>query len=439
MRMRKYCVALAMTLVCALSACSGDKNKESETAADAAEKAASEVKPGENATTLDAANVTSKVDEPEAPKEIKALADYEIGLAANQRIAADLADAQKQAEAGDKVKAIQTLEAAEKKEPKAFLAPFNKALIYEWSGQSYAAENAYMSALRAEPHFSPALENYVRLKVATGDAIGAYNMASNYVVNYPDAFDHNVARIEAMIGLKKYDEAILEARRLLKIDEANPRLRYEIANAEFQRGRYNLAEFVVKESLEIDPDNVDALFLLAKIHSKLSETDSTYAATIASELDKVLTKQRYHAEALWMRGVIFYQQNEFAKAEKTFRMLLDISPNLVEAHINLANVLKTLNRGPEAETLLNKAATMAPADPEVDFAFGTLYLNVENIQLPDIDELVRLQTARTYFESAASKTSDKAEIKIYKGYIRTTDDAIDALKAMREAAELFGE
>jgi len=431
--------ALSLAACCALVACSSS-DKNTKTAADQTKTQAQSS--NDSATTTTTQTTTAKTDDSVSPveKEKKAVAAYNTESSnENIRVATDIENALRYAHDNNKTAAIQTLDAAAKKSPKAFLVPYNKGLIYEWSGDTNNAAAAYEAALRIEPKFSPALLNLVRLKVSQNQAQAALTVASSYVSNYPDAFDHNIAKLEAMIALKQYDNAVNEARRLLKIDEANPELRYEIALAEYNRNRLNLAEFVVGEALEITPDYVDALFLKARIHHRLVATEPTYATGLAGELDRVLELQPDHIEALWMRGIIYYEANDYTNAEATFRKVIAYAPNLAEGYVNLANVLKTLNKGPEAETNLKKAEQLSPNNPNVEFSFGTLYLNTAIIELPGVDDMDRLNNAKARFQAAASHTTDKAEIKIFNGYIRTTDDAIEALEAAREAEALFGD
>ncbi|MBQ1266275.1 MAG: tetratricopeptide repeat protein [Proteobacteria bacterium] len=428
MRRTLYIHSIILILVCFLTACSSSE-KTPETPADAAKKTTSQ--------TASQDTQASKLSP--ALKEKKTVASFNQEVSqSNDTVARELDKAAQFMAAGNKQQALTVLDQAASKAPKAFLVPYNKGLVYEWSGDSNAALLAYQKALSIEPKFSPALLNIVRLYISRGEIQSAYNISTNYVQNYPDAFDHNIARIEALIAQKKYDDAVSECRRLLKLDEANPRLRYEIALAEYYRGRYNLAEFVVKEALELVPDDVDSLFLLSKIHAHLSLTDATYATTLSSEYDRVLELQPNHVEALWRRGILYYQANDYTNAEATFRKMINIAPNIYQGYVNLANVLKTINRGPEAESYLKKANELSPENSEIAFAFGTLYMNTEIITLPGVDDLERLKNARSYFESAISYTTDKAEIKLFKGYIKTTDDAIETLQAMREAEALFG-
>ena len=136
--------------------------------------------------------------------------------------------------------------------------------------------------------------------------------------------------------------------------------------------------------------------------------------------------------------MIYYEASNYAKAEEYFKHIIELNPSTVGAYINLANTYKTVDRGPEAETLLKKAKELDPHDGLVDFALGTLYLNTELIKLPGMNDMDRLHLARTQFENAQKNWTSKDDITLAKGYIKTTDDAIETLQAMLDAEALFG-
>ena len=118
---------------------------------------------------------------------------------------------------------------------------------------------------------------------------------------------------------------------------------------EFERGRYRLSDFIVGESLDIDPNDAEALFLRARIHEALSSEDVALIPGIASTLDRVLELNPDYIEALWMRANIYYEASHYEKAESMYRHILELNPKIVGVMVNLANTLKTVDRGPEAE------------------------------------------------------------------------------------------
>ena len=418
--LRKSIIGWLLIAALAFSACASDKTKDK--------------------STKTAASVSSKShkvddDSPAAKKKVERTVYNTDAIDAS---ASEIEAAIKSASNGNTATAISSLKQITNKNSKAFLGYYNLGILYERPLDTANARTAYENALRAEPKYSDALIQLVRLLIRSGNTSSAISVANQYITANPDVFEHNYAKLEAMIAAGQYEDAIALVRVLLKRDEANSKLRYYLASAEFEKKRYRLAEFMVSEALEIDPDDYEALFLRARIHDALSEEDVSLIPGIASTLDRVLELNPDHIEALWMRGVIYYEASNYTKAEEFFRHIIDLNPTIVGAYIDLANTLKTVDRGPEAEQLLNKAKKLDPNDGLVDFSLGTLYLNIELIQMPGMKDMDRLKLARTQFENAQKHWTSKDDINLAKGYIHTTDDAIETLQAMLDAEALFG-
>ena len=435
----RYSLLVAALLLSFGACASKDKSDEPKTAASVDTSKSSKSDSGSSTRKQDRSKGKEfKVDAPVNLAKTVVRPKYgEVAMKAVDDSATDVENALEQADNGETSLAITSLNATIKKYPKSFIAHYDLGILYERKSDDIQARGAYRSALNVEPNFTPALIQLVRLEIRNGNISGANSLADQYIKDNPKAFDHNYAKIEVLIANKDYDEAINMCRSLLQKDEANATLRYYLAATEFERGRYRLAEFIIGESLEIDPNDPEALFMRARIHDALSEEDVSLVPSIAADLDRVIELNPDHLEALWMRGVIYYEASNYRKAEEYFRAMIDLSPKTVSGYINLANTLKTLDRGPEAEKLLKQAKTLEPENGLVDFSLGTLYLNTELIKLPGIKEMDRLKTARVQFENAEKHWTSKDDIELAKGYIRTTDDAIETLQAMIDAEALF--
>lgn len=361
----------------------------------------------------------------------------DVGVKDIEAASKDIDTALKMADDDQLDSAIAILQKTVKSHPKAFIAHYDLGLLLERKTDIATAKAAYEAALNAEPNFYIALLALVRIDIRNGNTANAIQVANLWLTKHSDIFNYHYAKIEALIADKQYEDAISLCRSLLKTDEANARLRYYLASAEFEKKRFRLADFIIGESLDITPNDPDALFLRARIYDALRTEDVALIPQIASTLDEVLKLNSDHLEALWMRANIYYNASNYKKAEEMYRHMLRINPNLVGAHINLANTLKTVDRGPEAETLLLRAKELDPYYALVDFSLGTLYLNFELIKLP-LKDMERLQKAKQYFESAETLWTSKNDKDLAKGYIRTTNDAIETLQAMLDAEALFG-
>ncbi len=438
-------VILSLALSFSAFACSKDK-KETNTAAShtsstsddsgkTTDKSSAKKKDAKSSESSGSFNVDSSSNNTAQPQQDfkklgQQIARTKFDYNAIDASAKDVEAALETAKKGNVSTAITSLKSVTDKNPKAFLGFYNLGVLYERQLFTSKAKEAYENALKAEPRFTQALIQLVRLNVRNGNKSEAISVANRYISANPGVFEHNYAKLEALIANGQYDESIALVRVLLKRDEANAKLRYYLALAEFHKKRYRLAEFMVNESLEIDNDDFEALFLLARIHDVLSEEDVALIPGVASTLDRVLELNPDHVEALWRRGVIYYEASNYTKAEEFFRHVIELNPSIVGAYIDLANTLKTQNKGPEAEQLLNKAKTLDPRNGLVDFAMGTLYLNFELIELPGMDNMARLKKAKTCFETAQANWTSKDDKDLAKGYIRTTDDAIETLEVM---------
>lgn len=399
-----------------LSACATDKNKN-------------------QSSNTPANQIDEKQTLPE--KKISRPAYRSETLKAIDTSAEDIQNALDDVDNGNLDSAIDKLNRVTKKYPNAFIAFYDLGLLYERKLDSEHAKIAYENALKAEPNFSEALISRVRIDIRNGKSNDALQTANRYIQNNPDIFEYHYAKLEAMIALNQFDDAIALSRALLKKDEANAKLRYYLACVEFERKRYSLANFIIGESLEIDPKNPDALFLRAKIHHALSADDVSLIPGIAATLDQVIELNPDHIEALWMRANIYYNASNYTEAESLYRHILTLHPDLVGVLINLANTLKMSDHGVEAESLLLRAKSLDSQNALPCFALGTLYLNFELIKLPQKD-MDRLKLAKLEFEQAKNLWSSKDDVELADAYIRTTNDAIETLQTMLDAEALFG-
>lgn len=408
--------SLVITAALLLSACAADKN-----------------------TNLSPQSPTNQTTEKQSLPEKKASRpNYSSEtLKAIDTSADDIQNALDDADDGNLDNAIDKLNHITKKYPNAFIAFYDLGLLYERKLDSEHAKIAYENALKSEPNFSEALIARVRIDIRDGKSNDALQTANLYIQKNPDIFEYNYAKLEAMIALNQFDDAIALSRALLKKDEANAKLRYYLACVEFERKRYSLANFILGESLEIDPKNPDALFLRAKIHHALSADDVSLTPGIAATLDQVIELNPDHIEALWMRANIYYNASNYDEAQNLYRHILTLHPDLVGVLINLANTLKMSDNGVEAESLLLRAKALDPQNALACFALGTLYLNFELIKLPQKD-MDRLKLAKIEFEQAKTLWSSKDDVALADAYIRTTNDAIETLQTMLDAEALFG-
>ena len=286
----KYLIAALLSVGIA-AGCAGDKNKETNTAASVSEPSAqstaksgySGVKSSVSASADNSAEAAEKSYVP-APKVERIVYNFsKVDGTAN-----DVEMALRAAENGNVDTAVSMLQRTSSKSSEAFLAHYNLGVMYERQLNTSGARQAYEAALNAEPKFTPALIQLVRLDIREGNPSAGISKANSYITSNPDVFEHNYAKLEGLIAAKQYDEAISLISSLLKRDEANGKLRYYLAMTEFSRGRYRLAEFIVGEALEI----IAEIFLRGR--ARISYRCGGFAAWHCA--------QRRHVVPCWQGG-----------------------------------------------------------------------------------------------------------------------------------------
>lgn len=330
---------------------------------------------------------------------------------------------------GQSEEARRALESVIKAEPKAYAAHYNLGLLDERAGKFDSAALSYRKALEIESDFSPALLNLVRMELRQGkDALGT---AESYIKKSPNNFEHQYAKLEALLGSGKDKEAVEIIRVLLKKDEASTRLRYYMGLAEYHQGRYLLSQFVLEQALSIATDDPEIYFLKSLVDLKLENSIEAQKS-----VDRAIELNPHYLEALWLKGIMSYETRNITQARELFTRAMAENPTLPAMYLNLGNVLKTQGLADEAEQRLKEAESLAPKDGDVKFSLGTLYLSLDGLKLKSTSGMPRLKLAMQYFEQAKGLWTQKEQRALADEFIAKTKRAEEILQAEIDAAEL---
>ena len=111
---------------------------------------------------------------------------------------------------------------------------------------------------------------------------------------------------------------------------------------------------------------------LAKAVKALNQGDLPEAESL---LNSVLAESPSDADALNLLGVVRAQEQKSAEAERLFRLALAASAKHIGAHVNLGQLLLTMNRTSEALQILLTAHQLAPDRADINLSLATLYAN----------------------------------------------------------------
>jgi len=118
---------------------------------------------------------------------------------------------------------------------------------------------------------------------------------------------------------------------------------------------------LARERLRIDPDNPDALSLLA-YYQYLSEDYEDAADTY----DKLLSVDPESAAAYNNKALVYKRMGQYAEEEGLYRVALSLDPDDTTAMNNLAVNLAHQGRYDEALAIMAELETMLPGDPYSD-------------------------------------------------------------------------
>jgi len=149
----------------------------------------------------------------------------------------------------------------------------------------------------------------------------------------------------------------------------------EIADIYATGERPLLAEKMLMEALEIEPDNIDVVYSLAELKQNAGKTSEA-----RSWFEKVLEIDSAHVESLTALAEIALQEGEYEAAEKRLKKITTkIDPNNTGARLALAKVYRFSDREREAITVLEKILDEIPADVVARGALAEAYYAVNRL------------------------------------------------------------
>src|SRR5215510_422938 len=146
----------------------------------------------------------------------------------------------------------------------------------------------------------------------------------------------HVARGQALLKEKKFQEAALEFRNAIQIDEKLADAHWGLAKAYEGLQRYQEAFEEMKQVVELDANNLDVRVKLGNYYL-MGSKQSAAAVSEAERLAKdVLQKNPNHIEGHILMGSVLFQQDRKPEAFAELNRAVEIDPKRVESYLSLA-------------------------------------------------------------------------------------------------------
>ena len=227
----------------------------------------------------------------------------------------------------------------------------------------------------------------------------------------------HVTRGQALLKDKKFQEASLEFRAALQIDDKLADAHWGLAQTFEGLQRYQEAFDEMKQVLELDKNNLDVRVKLGNYYlvgAKQSPTAVTEAERLAKE---VLQKDPNHIEGRILMGSVLFAQDHQKEAFDELNSAIAIDPKRVESYLSLARFYMMTKDTATAEATFQRAISVNGASALVHYEFGKFLVQTDRKDAAEAEFQKAVQVEPTNREARfvlasfylVNKRLDKAE------------------------------
>ena len=299
---------------------------------------------------------------------------------------------------------------------KAYQAAYNLGVIAERKGDDIEAKSYYQQAFGMQPNFGAAVEAYAKLEIRSGNLNAALDLCRQKAESFPkDAVLSNIYS-DVLISARRYNDAITQAKRVLRNDERNAQAMLRIGKANLKLGRKELALAILEQVLRILPDESEAYFLRSSIRA--ADDQRSLAIT---DLKTAIEKRPNYVEAMNNLATLYLISGNYNSAIELLQRAVSLSPSWGVLFLNLGNAFRGAKRWKESKEATEKALSLSPDLKGGIFNLALLYYTAD--ELDSLDRLARLNEAKRLFarykNELGSSLSGKDDVHKYIKEVQT--------------------
>jgi tetratricopeptide (TPR) repeat protein len=196
---------------------------------------------------------------------------------------------------------------------------------------------------------SPNLYNTGKDFAAAGNYKDAIAQFTKQIELKPEFTEAYISRAEAYEKTGNLVEAANDYKRATTFNAKNASYFYNAGRLDFELKDYNEAISMLSKATTLDKKHINAFKLKLKSYIELKEYDKAL-----KESDAILALEQDPKNFFW-HGYIQEKLGNYNQAETYFKKSLEKSPNILETHISLADVLNKAKKYDQALESCNKA------------------------------------------------------------------------------------
>lgn len=234
---------------------------------------------------------------------------------------------------------------------------FREATEHLQNGDAREAEQICENALRAFPHDPNFMCLSARARIMLGQYAEAEERVNNAITMFPEFPRSHVVRGELRLVQGRHDQAADEFRRAVELGDRDPNTHIKLSRALMLRGDQDGASAAVEESMRLDPDRrllADA-FKLEKT-GKPQEAEQIYR--------DILKKNPENVDALRMLAGLASSRNEHRDAEILLKRALELKPDFGRAMADLVNNLVDQEKLDDALEVADRLTRIGGDNPD---------------------------------------------------------------------------
>lgn len=235
------------------------------------------------------------------------------------------------------------------------------------------AKLLYEEAIRNNPKNAAAfagIAEFYSAKDETGDAIANYEKALG--------LDSDLTELYAPLGVLYYQRGEIAKsetylQKAIALDGNNAETQLFIGLVRYKQNRNDEAITAFKRSLELDPSNPETHYYLGEVYDRLNrDKDAIASYQKAVELNPKYIEAWFDLGAAYYNRAIDQGQNSvyYEESIKAYKQAIKLNPTNGEAHENLADVYRQMNRLDEAMGEYALAVTFIKDDAELYSKYG---------------------------------------------------------------------
>ena len=203
-------------------------------------------------------------------------------------------------------------------------------------------------------------------------ALGLAALAMSGCTNAEAAKREYINRGEAFLKDKKFQEASLEFRNAIQLDENLAAAHWGLVQAYEGLQRYNEAFDELKRTVDLDATNLDARVKLGNYYLSNPNPTPEAIAQVERLASDVLQKDPKHIEGHILMASVLYQQDKDhpEKALAELNRAIELDPKRVESHLSLARFYIRMKEAGKAEEAFRHAIALNDASALAHVEYG---------------------------------------------------------------------